>query len=70
MSCTVTVSAYLYNTTVITKNIVYNQIHVFHKHSIYSKPTYQDSGKIQALDVPATLNGGMMFNRGTSAASG
>lgn len=34
-----------------------------------TKPTYQVSGKIQVLDDPATLNGGMMFNRGTSAAS-
>lgn len=30
---------------------------------------YQDSGKIQDLDDPAALNAGMMFTRGTSAAS-
>jgi len=41
------------------------------KYLVYyiAKQTYQDSGKIQALDDPATLNGGMMLNRGTSAPS-
>ena len=39
------------------------------KYITVAKLTYQDSGKIQALDDPATLNGGMMLNRGTSAAS-